>query len=148
MGKLTDFLEIVQPKEESDDAGEEIEELRLLIESVRQRLNSDETVSKMETFLNFISQRITEYSKDLELEHSGSALRLDMKRLTVVADTEDGPIPLSRMGSGENWVSYHVLAHLALHWWLRRRRRPVPAFLILDQPDASVLSPRSHRGRS
>ncbi|WHP69393.1 DUF3732 domain-containing protein [Phaeobacter inhibens] len=38
------------------------------------------------------------------------------------------------MGSGENWVGYHVLAHLALHWWFRKRGRPVPAFLILDQP--------------
>ena len=141
LGKLADFLEIVQPDEDSEDAVEEIDELRLLIESVRQRLNSDETVSRMETFLNFISQRMTEYSEELELEHSGSALRLDMKRLTVVADTEDGPIPLNRMGSGENWVSYHVLAHLALHWWFRRRRRPVPGFLILDQPTQAYYPP-------
>ena len=141
LGKLADFLEVVQPNEDSDEAVEEIDELRLLIESVRQRLNSDETVSRMETFLNFISQRMTEYSKELELEHSGSALRLDMKRLTVVADTEDGPIPLNRMGSGENWVSYHVLAHLALHWWFRRKHRPVPGFLILDQPTQAYYPP-------
>ena len=141
LGKLADFLEVVKPDEDSAEAAEEIDELRLLIEGVRQRLNSDETVSRMETFLNFISQRMTEYSKELELEHSGSALRLDMKRLTVVADTEDGPIPLNRMGSGENWVSYHVLAHLALHWWFRRRHRPVPGILILDQPTQAYYPP-------
>ena len=141
LGKLANFLEVVQPDDDSDEAVEEIDELRLLIEGVRQRLNSDEMVSRMETFLNFISQRMTEYSKELELEHSGSALRLDMKRLTVVADTEDGPIPLNRMGSGENWVSYHVLAHLALHWWFRRRHRPVPGFLILDQPTQAYYPP-------
>ena len=106
LGKLADFLELAQPDDDLDEAAEEVDELRLLIESVRQRLNSDETVSRMETFLNFISQRMTKYSKRLELEHTGSALRLDMKKLTVVADTEDGPIPLNRMGSGENWVSY------------------------------------------
>jgi len=38
------------------------------------------------------------------------------------------------MGSGENWVGYHVITHLALHWWLRRQNRPVPGFLVLDQP--------------
>ncbi len=141
LGKLADFLEIVQPDEGEDDTSERIAEVRILIDGVRQKLNSEETVSRVETFLNLIGQRMTEYSKELDLEHSGSSLRLDIKKLTVVADTEDGPIPLNRMGSGENWVGYHVLAHLALHWWFRRRKRPVPAFLILDQPTQAYYPP-------
>ncbi len=141
LGKLTDFLDTVQPSEDAADAKEQIEELETLIRGVRKKLNSEETVSRMETFLNLIGQRMTKYSLQLNLEHSGSSLRLDIKRLTIVADTEDGPIPLSRMGSGENWVSYHVLAHLALHWWLRKRKRPVPAFLILDQPTQAYYPP-------
>jgi hypothetical protein len=84
--------------------------------------------------LNIISKQMSEFAKGLDLEHSGSELRLDIKKLTVVADTEDGPIPLNRMGSGENWVGYHVLTNLALHWWFRRRKRPVPGILIFDQP--------------
>ena len=141
LGKLTDFLDIFQANEEAADAREQIKEVKVLIESVRQKLNSDETISRMETFLNLIGQKMTEYSHTLDLEHSGSSLRLDIKKLTVVADTEDGPIPLNRMGSGENWVGYHVLAHLALHWWLRRRQRPVPGFLILDQPTQAYYPP-------
>jgi hypothetical protein len=38
------------------------------------------------------------------------------------------------MGSGENWVGYHLIAHLALHQWFVQRRRPVLSFLFLDQP--------------
>lgn len=134
LGKLSDFLETIQPGDDAEDAKQEIAELKNLIAAVRSNLNSEEIASRMDTFLNFIGQRMTAYSDALDLEHSGSSLRLDLKKLTVVADTEDGPIPLNRMGSGENWVGYHVLAHLALHWWLRKRGRPVPAFLILDQP--------------
>ena len=134
LGKLSDFLETVHPGEDAEDAKQEIEELKTLVAAVKSNLNSEETASKMDTFLNLIGQRMTAYSEALDLEHSGSSLRLDLKKLTVVADTEDGPIPLNRMGSGENWVGYRVLAHLALHWWLRKRERPVPAFLILDQP--------------
>lgn len=141
LGKLSDFLETFQPDEDSADAQEQIEELKLLIEAQRARVNSEEMASKMDTFLNLIGKKMTEYSKGLDLEHSGSSLRLDLKKLTVVADTEDGPIPLNRMGSGENWVGYHVLAHLALHWWLRRRNRPVPAFLIFDQPTQAYYPP-------
>ena len=141
LGKLSDFLETFQPDEDSADAHEQIEELKLLIQAQRARVNSEEMASKMDTFLNLIGKKMTEYSKGLDLEHSGSSLRLDLKKLTVVADTEDGPIPLNRMGSGENWVGYHVLAHLALHWWLRKRNRPVPAFLIFDQPTQAYYPP-------
>jgi len=95
----------------------------------------------MSTFLNLIGQEMTKYSRALNLEHRGSSLRLDLNKLTVVADTEDGPIPLNRTGSGENWVSYHVLAHLAVHWWLRKRNRSVPAFLIFDQPTQAYYPP-------
>ena len=38
-------------------------------------------------------------------------------------------------------VGYHILAHLALHWWLRKRKRPVPVFLILDQPTQAYYPP-------
>ena len=108
---------------------------------MQSKLQADDITSKMETFLNLIGRKMTEYSDHLDLEHSGSSLRLDLKKLTVVADTDDGPIPLQRMGSGENWVGYHVLSHLALHWWLRKRDRPVPGFLILDQPTQAYYPP-------
>jgi hypothetical protein len=50
---------------------------------------------------------------------------------------QEGPIPLAQIGSGENWIGYHVVAHLALHKLFVERQRPVPAFLILDQPSQS-----------
>jgi hypothetical protein len=84
---------------------------------------------------------MTEYSDKLDLEHVGSQLRLDIRNLTVIADTMDGPVPLYSMGSGENWVGYHVLAHLALHKWFRLKGRPVPGFLILDQPSQAHYPP-------
>ena len=45
------------------------------------------------------------------------------------------------MGSGENWVGYHVLAHLALHKWFRQKDRPVPSFIIFDQPSQAHYPP-------
>ena len=38
------------------------------------------------------------------------------------------------MGSGENWMGYHIITHLALHKWFVEKGRPVPGLLILDQP--------------
>ena len=141
LGKLSDFLEITGSDEESSDIQIEIEEIKKLITIVQEKIDVDETTSKMETILSLIGRKMTNYSEHLDLEHGGSSLRLDLKKLTIVADTEDGPIPLHRMGSGENWVGYHILTHLALHWWLRRRKRPVPAFLIFDQPTQAYYPP-------
>ncbi|MGW7259309.1 DUF3732 domain-containing protein [Streptomyces sp. NPDC054834] len=53
--------------------------------------------------------------------------------MTVLADTDDGIRPLLRIGSGENWVGYHLVAHLALHRFFTLHQRPVPRMLLLDQ---------------
>lgn len=146
LGRLSEFLESVAPETDGQDMAEQIGELKDMIASVRSRINYDDMESRLETILSLISSKMTEYSGRLDLEHSGSSLRLDLKKLTVVADTVDGPIPLNRMGSGENWVGYHVLSHLALHWWLRIKKRPVPAFLIFDQPTQAYYPPDSSDG--
>jgi hypothetical protein len=79
---------------------------------------------------------------DSEIFRYGNCnVRLDLKNLTVVADTVDGPLSLSQMGSGENWVGYHVAAHLSLHKLFFLRKRPVPAFLMLDQPSQAHYPP-------
>lgn len=146
LGRLTEFLETIDSGADGDDLDSEITDIKEKISAVRSRINSDDLDSRMETILSFISDKMTQYSKTLDLEHSGSSLRLDLKKLTVVANTVDGPIPLNRMGSGENWVGYHVLSHLALHWWLRKKKRPVPAFLIFDQPTQAYYPPDSMEG--
>lgn len=146
LGRLSEFLESVSLQADDNGIASQIAELRELIAGIRSRINNDETESRLETILSFISEKMTKYSKNLDLEHSGSSLRLDLKKLTVVANTVDGPIPLNRMGSGENWVGYHVLSHLALHWWLRMKKRPVPAFLIFDQPTQAYYPPDSTEG--
>jgi hypothetical protein len=146
LGRLAEFLESMAPDRDDLELAADIEQVKGLIAAVRSRINSDDIESRLQTILSFISQKMTEYSGQLDLEHSGSSLRLDVKRLTVVANTVDGPIPLNRMGSGENWVGYHVLSHLAIHWWLRERDRPVPAFLIFDQPTQAYYPPDISEG--
>ncbi len=134
VGRIGSFLDSVRPEENEVDLASQVERAKSRVQVLEGLINSDDIAQRTDTYLNLISKQMSEYAAGLDLEHSGSALRLDIKKLTVVADTEDGPIPLNRMGSGENWVGYHVLTYLAIHWWFRRRNRPVPAFVIFDQP--------------
>ena len=52
----------------------------------------------------------------------------------MVTDSSDGPLPLQRIGSAANWIGYHLATHLALHQYFVENNRPVPRFLMIDQP--------------
>ena len=113
---------------------QEIEGINLQIASLEADLSEERAAERLESMLSLINTKMTDWARGFELEHSQYPLRLDLRRLNVVADTNEGPIPMDRMGSGENWVGYHLIAHLALHDWFVRKLRPVPRFLFLDQP--------------
>ncbi|WP_343234417.1 DUF3732 domain-containing protein [Microvirga terrestris] len=51
-------------------------------------------------------------------------------------DGADRPDFLWQIGSGENWMAYHLATLLALHgvFLKRSKQNPVPTFLIIDQP--------------
>ena len=94
-------------------------------EALKERFNAQ---------LSCIAEDMTKWARELKLEHSENRIRLDASKLTVVADTPFGVIPLSNMGSGENWVGYHLVTYFALAKWFIERSRPVGRFLFLDQP--------------
>jgi Protein of unknown function (DUF3732) len=141
IGKITQYIESVSTSEMSASLRTQVELARSRVAVLEQELDPETTRERLDTFLNFIGRYMTDYSGRLDLEHRGSQLRLDIRSLTVIADTLNGPVPLFRMGSGENWVGYHVLAHLALHKWFRQKNRPVPSFLFLDQPSQAHYPP-------
>lgn len=147
IGKITQYLESQSTSTSKTGTQTAIDELRARIEALENELDHENTQERLKTFLNIIGRYMTEYSSNLELEHANSQLRLDIKNLTVIADTMDGPVPLYNMGSGENWIGYHVIAHLALHKWFRQKGRPVPGFIVFDQPSqAHYPSDRDNEG--
>ncbi len=117
------------------------------IDELEKSLSKEVTDEKLESALKIIGDDITQWSRRLELEHSENPLVFDIKKLTVVSHRDTGPIPLSQMGSGENWVGYHLTALLAIHKWFVTKDRPVPSFLMLDQP-AQYYFPSEIRSES
>ncbi|HMJ05767.1 MAG TPA: DUF3732 domain-containing protein [Chthoniobacterales bacterium] len=143
-GRIGLFLESVPQSAQSvPDAGE-IERLRGECDALELELSNDTIREHVESIVSLLSRDMTAWARLLELEHSTSPLRLNIKKLTIVADTPDGPIPMGRMGSGENWVGYHLIAHLALHSWFVAHSRPVPRFLFLDQPSQVYFPPEKY----
>lgn len=134
LGRVSLYLESLPTLPDASRLEAEAVRLRQECEALEESLSEEATRDRVNSIISILSQDMTEWARRLELEHSAFPLRLDLKKLTVVADTPDGPLPMSRMGSGENWVGYHLIAHLALHVWFAKQDRPVPRFLFLDQP--------------
>jgi len=134
LGRVGLYLESLPHLEDTSELNREIAELHAQIEQLDEDLSDEAIQDRIQSFLSNLARDMSKWARELNLEHSEHPLRLDLKRLTVVADGDDGPIPMERMGSGENWVGYHLIAHFALHKWYVGHSRPVPRFLFIDQP--------------
>ena len=146
VGRIGAFLDRTSLSDEKEDLDKRIDEARRRVEVLAERVSADDIDERVYTFLNLIADHMTGYAAGLDLEHAESRIRLDLKRLSVVAETVRGPIPLNRIGSGENWVGYHVVTLLALHRWFRERKRPVPGILVFDQPSQAHYPPDLDQG--
>ncbi|WP_232849020.1 DUF3732 domain-containing protein [Amphritea pacifica] len=133
-GKASLYVESINWNEDSSDLEVKVGLLDEKIMILTKRLDPEVLKEKLEAQLNCIAEDMTQWARDLNLGYSGNRVRLDATKLTVVADTPDGPVPLAKMGSGENWMGYHLVTYLALAKWFIERSRPVGSFLFLDQP--------------
>ena len=134
LGRISLYLESVPQLVDNGDLPIQISDLQAQVARLEEELSDDNVQERVQSALSIISSNMGRWASDLQLEHAEFPLRLDLRRLTVVADGSDGPIPMVRMGSGENWVGYHLIAHFALHRWFVERDRPVPRFVFIDQP--------------
>jgi phage shock protein A len=135
-GRIGAFLEVI-----TDSTGGSLERLRRNLDTANARVNQllaeldpDEDREQLLSRLNIIGRTMTDLARRLELEHVENGVRLDLANLTVVTDTRNGPLPLQRIGSAANWIGYHLTTHLALHQFFVENDRPVPRFLMIDQP--------------
>ncbi|QDP95158.1 DUF3732 domain-containing protein [Microlunatus elymi] len=132
---------VSQELERGVDVAGDLAELRAAERQQRGRLarleelaDRDNPDALLRSAVDAISDLMTDYARFLQLEGSEHYVRLDPVQLTVAIQRPGGRIPLARMGSAENWVGYHLAAHLALHHWFATNDRPVPRFLMFDQP--------------
>lgn len=83
---------------------------------------------------------MTAWALQLHLEHADGGALIDLARLTIVADTATGAyMDAGGIGSGMNWVGYHLTAYLALQRFFIEHDRPVPSFVVLDQPSQAFF---------
>lgn len=134
VGRISLYLESLTDTGPTALPADALEEAQQRVKDLEEELARTDVDEMLPSILNIISQRVKLFAQELGLEFSDAPIRFDLRSLDVIADTEQGPVPLKRMGSGANWVGYHLAVHFALHSWFVQKDRPVPRFLFLDQP--------------
>lgn len=111
-----------------------VRRLRGQVARLEETYERNDPASAVREAADSISDLLTDYARTLELEGAEGYVRFDPGTLAVVVQRPGLRIPLARMGSAENWVGYHLAGILAIHTFFSINARPVPRFVILDQP--------------
>ena len=132
-GKIDLYLENLPKIEETTDLRREIDSLDVKIALLKDEIDDERIKKRLDKYLRIISKYMGDFATELGLEHSKHPLWLDINKLTVIAETPEETLTLKTIGSGQNWVGYHLITFLALNKWFVEQKRPVSQFLFLDQ---------------
>lgn len=141
VGRISLFLESLKDSQENRELLMKLEAARDRVTELESEVSDEVVEDRVDACLRIIGRQMSDWARQLELEYADSPLGLDLRDLTVVAFRESGPVPMFEMGSGANWLGCHLLTYLALHKWFVEKNRPVPHFLMLDQPTQVYFPP-------
>ncbi len=135
IGRISLYLDTYTVVDEQSILKTNVLETDKLVKYLESQLDSDEIEELKTSALSLINSQMTEWAKTLDLESKGYPYRIDLNRLTVVIDKDGRPSYMKRgIGGGEDWLGCHLIALFALHKYFIEYHRPVPNFIILDQP--------------
>lgn len=136
IGRLEQSLENISLIQEDSTLVKRILELQNRIEEIKSKIDPFVEKQRMNNILSKVTLLIAKYAQILEVERPNDPVRIDIKNLTLKISSEKGRDDyLWEIGSGANWMGYHLATLLALHeHFLSNKYNPVPSFLIIDQP--------------
>ncbi|NHN86228.1 DUF3732 domain-containing protein [Acetobacter musti] len=146
LGRLEQALSLYDQTDQSAGLRQEIDALKAQIAELQKRVSESEIARKLRNALDSIEATTGRLIPRLDAEWPEAPVRLMIEDLTVkvIRGTRDDY--LWEIGSGANWLAYHIALTLALQtFFLSSSHHPVPGLLIYDQP-SQVYFPRRTAG--
>lgn len=134
VGRISLFLETLLPSEDLATLEAENRRLHNKVKQLEDQIGTDDSNERLTSILNNISAQVSQYIQKFNAEFAPFPARLSLSQLTIIFDRPERPVPMSRTGGGENHLAYHLSALLALHLFAAQNNRPIPRFLLIDQP--------------
>lgn len=115
---------------------DEINRLQENLSELRKQVDEYAIERKIDTAIRTISANIMKLIPLLDSERPNDPVKVDYKNLTVIVSSDNGRDDyLWEIGSGSNWLSYHIATTLAFQIFFNNMEMsPVPNFIVYDQP--------------
>lgn len=146
LGRLEQALQLYSRADQSAGLNEEIKALKEQIALLAKSVSESEVKRKLANALGSIQALASRMIPKMDAEWPDAPIKLIIDDLTVkvIRGTRDDY--LWEIGSGANWLAYHVALTLALQaFFLETIVHPVPSFLIYDQPSQVYFPKRLAR---
>jgi len=135
VGNLESALDLHRRLGNDSELVDEVKRLREVVQRLEAELREQDVEAHKRRALHSISNNAGRLLPYLDVESPNDPISLEINDLTIKVRGQERDDYLSEIGSGSNWLSYHLAVLLALHqFFLSQPRGGVPAFLVLDQP--------------
>jgi hypothetical protein len=103
---------------------------------INKKINQEVVNNKVKRAKKKITDVISFYAEIFKAENSEELIQFNEKDLTLTFVSESGRTDsLYEIGSGSNFMAYHISTLLAFHeFFLSRPKHPTPNFIFFDQP--------------
>lgn len=147
LGRLEQALKLYEKSGEDSDLRAEVEALRERISPLKAIVSEHLIRQAMQNSLSIIENIAGQIIPTLDAEWPDAPIRIVIPDLTVKVVQGSRDDYLWEIGSGANWLAYHLSISLALQrFFLRTPGHPVPGFLVYDQPSQVYFPKGVHSG--
>lgn len=135
LGGLQQSLNTYAEAQKDSDLSERIKTLQERIALLEPKVSDEAVKQKTAQILNYITQVCARITPHLDAEWEDAQIALSIPDLAIKVRHEGRDDFLWEIGSGANWLAYHIAMLLALQlFFLKSENHAVPHLLIFDQP--------------
>ncbi|UUT24095.1 DUF3732 domain-containing protein [Pseudomonas sp. T8] len=137
LGRLQEAVKNYQAAQVDDGLTGKLKEVEDKIAALAPMVSIDQVREKTRKILNSLSDYCAKITPDLDAEWKDARIGLSITDLAIKVRHDGRDDFLWEVGSGANWLAYHVAMLLALQKLFMSKKNvehPVPHFLIFDQP--------------
>lgn len=147
LGRLEANLSVLNRTVIDSDLRLKIEKLRVVIEPLRAAIRAANIAAKEKAAIGNIDNHANRYVEGLDAEDPTLPIRFQRNDLSLKVVRGQREDFLWELGSGSNWLSYHIALALAFQrFFISQKESPVPSFLVMDQP-SQVYFPKTLANR-
>jgi hypothetical protein len=135
VGRLEANLRVLESVGQDSELQNEIDKLQKMVSELEREVDSRAIRERLTRALANVSSIAARYLPQLDAERPYDAVDMSINDLTVKVRSVDREDYLWEIGSGSNWLSYHLAMTLALQlFFIAMGDSAVPSLLIYDQP--------------